>query len=150
MFLACNNISGTIESKFEREKWLSNNDWENLENPRFKMTQDLLDNYLRPGLTRDSILTFLGQPHDEKIIYVAIEGATPPDSLNPDNFNQFDDTEKINQYANWVKSHRQPDTIILFHVGWRNDIKLKMQRPNFLVIKMNSDSIADDFWIEEK
>lgn len=114
------------------------------------MTHDLLDNYLKPGLTRDSLLSFLGQPHDEQVVQILIEGSTPPDSLNPENFNEIEDPKKANQYVNWFLANRQADTLITFHVGWRYDFDREMLKPNFLVVKMNADSVASDFWIEEK
>jgi outer membrane protein assembly factor BamE (lipoprotein component of BamABCDE complex) len=49
--------------KFDRDVWLSHNDMTDTSSPRAKMTKDLLQNHLKEGMTRDSILAMLGKPY---------------------------------------------------------------------------------------
>lgn len=115
--------------KFERDVWLSNNDVNDIGNPRAQMIKDLLDNYLRPGIHRDSILTLLGKPYLERIENRLPTGLDVPDSLS--NFNE------------WYAANGQPDTLMLYPVGWSTI------DPNFLVIKFRPDSVAYEFWVEQ-
>jgi len=134
-------------NKFDRDVWLSNGDMNDTRNPRSKMTKDLLDNYLKPGIHRDSILTLLGKPYLEQIENRLPKGLEVPDSLSlvddSDNFKNETQEKTLDNFNQWVRANGQSDTLMLYPVGWSTI------DPNFLVIKFRPDSIAYEFWIEQ-
>src|SRR5688500_3945945 len=67
---------------FDKDVWLANNDIKDQCNPRSRMTKDLITNYLRPEMQRDSIINLLGPPYFEKIEYRLPKGLDLPDSLS--------------------------------------------------------------------
>jgi hypothetical protein len=110
------------------------------------MTRDLLDNYLKPGIHRDSILTLLGEPYLEQIENRLPKGLDVPDSLSlvdSGNFKKENQEKALDNFNQWYKDNGQPDTLMLYPVGWSTI------DPNFLVIKFRPDSIAYEFWIEQ-
>lgn len=132
--------------KFDRDVWLSNSDMNDTRNPRSQMTRDLLDNYLKPGIHRDSILTLLGEPYLEQIENRLPKGLDVPDSLSlvdSGNFKKENQEKALDNFNQWYKDNGQPDTLMLYPVGWSTI------DPNFLVIKFRPDSIAYEFWIEQ-
>lgn len=132
--------------KFERDVWLSNSDMTDTGNPRAQMTKDLLENYLRPGIHRDSILTLLGEPYLEQVENRLPKGLDVPDSLSlvdSENFEKGDKDKTLDNFNQWFKENSHPDTLMLYPVGW------SMIDLNFLVIKFGPDSIANEFWIEQ-
>tara|TARA_R110002020_G_scaffold350667_1_gene564039 strand:- start:875 stop:1240 length:366 start_codon:yes stop_codon:yes gene_type:complete len=115
-------------------------------NPRAQMTKDLLENYLRPGIHRDSILTLLGEPYLEQVENRLPKGLDVPDSLSlvdSENFEKGDKDKTLDNFNQWFKENSHPDTLMLYPVGW------SMIDLNFLVIKFGPDSIANEFWIEQ-
>ena len=132
--------------KFDREVWLSNSDMTDTGNPRALMTKDLLENYLKPGIHRDSILTLLGEPYLEHVENRLPKGLDVPDSLSlvdSENFEKENQDKALDNFNQWYKDNGQPDTLMLYPVGWSTI------DPNFLVIKFRPDSIANEFWIEQ-
>jgi len=122
---------------FDKEVWLSNSDISDQDNPRSRMTMDLIKNYLRPGMQRDSIILLLGQPYMEKVDYRLPKGLNVPDSVsNIDSIGM----EKFNE---WHGKFSQPDTIMRYPVGWSTI------DPNFLIIKLGRDNTVADFWVEQ-
>jgi hypothetical protein len=115
-------------------------------NPRAQMIKDLLENYLRPGIHRDSILTLLGEPYLEQIENRLPKGFDVPDSLSlvdSENFKKENQDRVLDNFNQWYKDNGQLDTLMLYPVGWSTI------DPNFLVIKFRPDSIAYEFWIEQ-
>jgi hypothetical protein len=129
--------------KFDRPVWLSNNDVNDTRNPRAHMTRDLLDNYLRPGIHRDSLLILLGPPYLERIEHRLEKGLDVPDSLSLVNLKNENQEKALQNLRRWSTEHGQPDTLMLYPVGWSTI------DPNFLVIKFRPDSTAYEFWIEQ-
>ena len=146
LFIACNEPSDNRQSNFDRDIWLANNEMEDQNNPRAAMTEDLLSSYLTTGLTRDSIFSLLGEPYSEEITLRLKKGVVTPDSISPHKFvgqpKELQD-KKLAEFNEWYQNNSQPDTLIIYPIGW------SYIDPNFLVIKMNPDSIAYDFWIEQ-
>mgnify|MGYP007060710950 FL=1 len=126
--------------KFDKDVWLSNNDISDQYNPRSRMTTDLMENYLRPGMQRDSILILLGRPYLEKIENRLPKGLEVPDSLS---ISESLDTSRVEKFNIWYKTNSQPDTIMRYPIGWSTI------DPNFLIIKLGQDNTAIDFWIEQ-
>ena len=122
---------------FDKDVWLSNNDIANEYNPRSGMTTDLMENYLRPGMHRDSIVTLLGRPYLEKIEYRPPKGFVVPDSLSSI------DSVGIEKFNDWHSKFSRPDTIMRYPIGWSTI------DPNFLIIELGQDSTVTDFWIEQ-
>jgi len=132
--------------KFDKSVWLSNNNVSDQYNPRAKMTKDLLENYLRPGISRDSIIALLGQPYKEEIEMRLPKGIEVPDSLSlssPENFKPENRDKAQENFNEWLRKNWQPDTLMFYPVGWST------MDPNSLVIKFRPDSIAYEFWIEQ-
>ena len=132
--------------KFDKDTWLSNNDISDRYNPRANMTMDLMENYLKPGMHRDSILSLLGRPYLEKIEKRLPKGLEVPDSLsfaNSENLKKENRDRALKNFNDWYSSNGQPDTLMFYPVGWSTI------DPNFLVIKFRSDSIAYGFWVEQ-
>lgn len=122
---------------FDKEVWLSNNDIKYQYNPRSRMTKDLIKNYLRLGMQRDSIIILLGRPYMEKIEYRLPKGLEVPDSLSSI------DSIGIEKLNDWHSKFSQPDTIMRYPIGWSTI------DPNFLIIKLGQDSTVTDFWTEQ-
>ena len=141
--------------KFDRDVWLSNSDMNDTKNPRSQMTRDLLDNYLKPGLHRDSILTLLGEPYLDQIENRLPKGLEIPDSLSlrdSVNYESLVDSQslkkenqdkELKKFNEWYLRNSQQDTLMLYPVGWSTI------DPNFLVIKFRPDNTAYEFWIEQ-
>ncbi|GMQ28847.1 hypothetical protein [Algoriphagus confluentis] len=147
LFLILFSCSGNFTpEKFEKSVWMSNNSETERHNPRSRMTQDLLENYLKPGINRDSILGLLGPPSREKIEIRIPKGIEFPDSLslsNPENFKPENREKAQKNYNEWFLRNGQPDTLMFYPVGWSTI------DPNSLVIKFSPDSISYEFWIEQ-
>ena len=110
------------------------------------MTKDLLDNWLFAGISRDSIISLLGAPYSEGITPRLPKGLIPPDSISTLNFineSKAIQEQKLKEFNDWFQRYSQLDTIMLYPVGW------SMIDPNFLAIKLNIDSTASDFWVEQ-
>ena len=147
--------------KFDRDVWLSNNDMTDTWNPRSKMTKDLLENHLKPGMTRDSILAMLGKPYFDGIENRLPKGLKIPDSLSlgidsvglASLFDSVDFQKKhdskikadkeLKEFNSWYRANSQPDTLMLYPVGWSTI------DPKCLVIKFRPDNTAYEFWIEQ-
>jgi hypothetical protein len=117
-----------------------------MNNPRAKMTNDLLKNYLRPGIHRDSILILLGSPYLENVENRLPKGLEVPDSLSlvdSVNFREENRDKALKNFNEWYVTHGQPDTLMLYPVGWSTI------DPNFLVIKFRPNGIAYEFWVEQ-
>ncbi|WKZ58817.1 MAG: hypothetical protein QY309_13170 [Cyclobacteriaceae bacterium] len=110
------------------------------------MTKDLIENYLKPGIHRDSIIILLGRPYLEKIENRLPKGLQVPDSLSlvdSVNFRVENRDRALKNFNDWYAAHGQPDTLMFYPVGWSTI------DPNFLVIKFRPDSVADKFWVEQ-
>ncbi|HQT22509.1 MAG: hypothetical protein B7X86_16220 [Sphingobacteriales bacterium 17-39-43] len=135
-----------VDKKFNKERWLANNHVNDTHNPRAYMTEDLLENHLKIGITRDSVFALLGKPYKDGIENRLPKGLKMPDSLSfsnkenlkPENSDRA--TYKINEF---MRLNSQPDTLVLYPVGWSTI------DPNFLVIKFDNKGVSSDFWIEQ-
>ena len=54
-------------SSFDRSLWLSNNTY-TMNNPRFRMVEDLMSHHVRIGMSRQQVVTLLGEPTGESFI----------------------------------------------------------------------------------
>jgi len=142
----CSCSSNYKSDKFDKDTWLSNNAISDRYNPRANMTLDLMENYLKPGMHRDSIIILLGRPYLEKVEKRLPKGLEVPDSLSlTDSANFKEETRDIalKNFNDWFSTHGQPDTLMFYPVGWSTI------DPKFLVIKFRPDSIAYEFWVEQ-
>src|SRR5690554_6613107 len=88
-FLAVCNHS----SSFDREVWIDNPDVNDTSSPRASMVQDVMENHLKPGMSRKAVLDLLGEPFQEKIerrlskntILPGSVSFTNDENLNPEN-----------------------------------------------------------------
>jgi outer membrane protein assembly factor BamE (lipoprotein component of BamABCDE complex) len=75
-------------SKFKREVWIKHPQVDDRYNPRAEMVQDLMKNYLKPGMSRKAVLDLLGNPYKEGIEQRLPENIVIPNSMsfsNPEN-----------------------------------------------------------------
>lgn len=144
MFILLVMISCTGDKEFNKERWLNNNDVNNTRNPRAHMTKDLLENHLKVGLTRNSVVALLGQPYKDRIENRLPKGIEIPDSLSLTGNVKFkNNNDAIKKYNEFVRLNSKPDTLMLYPVGWSTI------DPNFLVVKFDKNGIVRDFWIEQ-
>jgi hypothetical protein len=128
-------LLATMEScsrKFDKTDWLYNSDLSKTRNPRAKMTKDLMQNHLRPGMKRGSIISLLGQPYIERIEDGLPKGLKVPDSLL---------NKRIEKSYDWYSKHSQRFIIMRYPIDLRSNI------PYFLAIKLGQDSTVIDFEI---
>lgn len=138
--VSCNNG----DRKFNKERWINNSDVNDTNNPRAYMTEDLLKNHLKIGITKDSVLALLGKPYKDGIENRLTKEFKVPDSLSfsneenlkPENSDRA--TDRINKF---MRLNSQSDTLMLYPVGWSTI------DPNFLVIKFNHKGLTSDFWV---
>ncbi|MEJ6979682.1 hypothetical protein WG906_04425 [Pedobacter sp. P351] len=149
LFVLCSIVlisSCSHPKQFERESWLKNNDVNDTGNPRAYMTEDLLKNYLKTGLSKDSIIALLGKPYSDKIEQRLPKGMSIPDSIsytNSENIRADSNGRIMNQINEFMRLNSQPDTLMLYPVGWSTI------DPNFLVVKLDDQGQAIEFWIEQ-
>lgn len=142
LLVSCTRYTPT---EFDRAIWLEKNDVNDTRNPRARMTKDLLQNQLKPGITKDSILKLLGPAYEDKIVSRLAEGVEVPDSLHIWKYGSEPkrvQDKKLKEYNDWMHDHGQPD-ILFYPVGWSTI------DPNFLVVKFNDRGIAYKFWVEQ-
>ena len=145
-FLLLAMISCTRNKQFDKERWQRNNDVNDTRNPRAYMTNDLLKNHLRVGITKDSIIALLGKPYKDGVENRLPKGIELPDSLsfskdtNLKKEQKDDVTARINKF---VRLNSKLDTLMLYPVGWSTI------DPNFLVVKLDKTGKVCDFWIEQ-
>lgn len=110
------------------------------------MTDDLLNNLLKPELTRDSVISLLGEPYSETVTRRLPKGISMPDSIAPHKYvgqpRELQDSI-LAEFNAWHQANGQLDTLMLYPVGW------SMIDPNFLAVKLSPDSIAYEFWVEQ-
>ena len=146
IFFLCMMLSCNAERKFDKEIWLKSSDVNDTKNPRAHMTKDLLENRLKTGITRDSVMALLGKPYKEGIEVRLPKGMEIPDSLsfsNKENLKQKNNGGGTDRIDAFIRLNAQPDTLMLYPVGW------SIIDPIFLVIKLDNKGMAADFWIEE-
>lgn len=134
-----------LSTEFDRKVWLENNNADDKSNPRDRMTDDLKDNYLRPGMTKDSVLALLGTPYMDKIVMVP-DGMETPDSLQIWNFTiepKEAQLRRLKEYNDWHRNSLQPDTLLTYSVGWSG------MDPKFLKIKFNNHGVVKEFRVEQ-
>ncbi|MEM9831791.1 MAG: hypothetical protein AAF944_14215 [Bacteroidota bacterium] len=110
------------------------------------MVDDLMQNYLKPGLTRDSIISLLGEPQVDGVEQRLPKGFVEPDSITfqSDSSSNPGYSERWNQRVNqYFVAHAQPDTLMSYFVGWSTMDHM------YLVVKLNPDSVAYDYWVEQ-
>ncbi|MES2447430.1 MAG: hypothetical protein V4546_09625 [Bacteroidota bacterium] len=139
-------LSCTRDRTFNKARWLKNIDVNDTNNPRAYMTDDLLKNHLKIGITRDSILAMLGKPYKYVIENRLSKGLEMPDSLsflNNENLKPETKNSNANRINKFIRVNSQPDTLMLYPIGWSTI------DPNFLVIKFDDKGLTTNFWIEQ-
>ena len=139
-------ISCTSGKKFDKQKWLVNSDVNDIYNPRAHMTEDLIKNYLKVGLTKNAVLALLGKPDKDRIENRLSKGLKIPDSLslsNDENLKPERRNKVIAQMNDFVRLNAIPHTLMSYPVGWSTT------DPNFLVIQIDEKGKVSDFWVEE-
>ena len=131
---------------FDRKVWLANNDVDDARNPRARMIKYLQANYLKPGMSKTAVLKLLGPPYEDKIVGRLADGVEVPDSIHIWKYVEEPkavQTRKLKEFNEWMREHEQPDTLLLYPVGWST------MDPNFLVVKFNDRGVASRFWVEQ-
>jgi len=107
------------------------------------MVQDVMQHYLKPGQSRETVLALLGPPYQEKI-----ERQLPADKPLPDSLDALISTNRdpaksaalIRQINAFYQQNARPDTVMLYPVGWSTI------DPNFLVIRLSGKGKVKRFW----
>ena len=134
----------SCQSKFDKKIWLTHDTMKEIENPRMKMTDDLLKNHLKKGMTKAEVIKLLGKPFSDRIEFRLPENIEIPDSVNVrENLDKpKDDIDKMfSSYNKWYHENTQPDTLVTYYIGMSMDL-------NFLAIKLDNRDKACDFWVE--
>ena len=140
-------LTGCIYSSlFNRQVWIGNSDVRDTSNPRARMVDDVIKNHLKPGLPRKAVLNLLGKPSHE-----AIERRLPKTTILPDSISYTNDqnlkpenSEKtMNAINEFYKLYAEPVLILRYPVGWSTI------DPNFLIIKLTSKGLVEDYWVEQ-
>jgi len=135
----------SCQSKFDKKIWLTHDTMKEIENPRMKMTDDLLKNHLKKGMTKAEVIKLLGKPFSEGVHYRLPEDIKIPDSVSIiQNLDKSGEEKKkvIDLYNNWHQKHILPVNLITYQIGW------SYVDPTFLVIKLDDHDKAIDFWVE--
>lgn len=138
-------LSCSPDKSFNRDKWLKHNTLETY-NPRAYMIDDLLENYLKPGLEKDSILALLGKPYTDGIGPRLPKDIVIPDSLDINTLVNLKGKIRDKKFEELDEFHRlnsKLDTLMLYPVGQ------SVMDPNFLVIKLDGNGKASEFWVEQ-
>lgn len=139
-------VSCEVDKKFNKERWWANNDLNDTRNPRAYMTDDLLKNHLKIGITRDSVLALLGKPYKEGIENRLPKELKIPDSIsfsNKENLKPENRDKALARINEFMRLNSQPDTLMLYPVGWSTI------DPKFLVIKFDNKGLSSEFWVEQ-
>ena len=149
-FLAfLNELGGPEQTEFQQEVWLSHDNIDDLENPRGGMVNDLFTNHLKKGLHRDKVIELLGKPYDETVTRRLPTGMSIPDTIALDKY--FEQPSELQDsilaaYNAWHQANGKLDTLMFYPIGWHSGFGID---PDFLVVKLNIDSLTIDFWTEQ-
>lgn len=141
LLLSCSN-----SASFDQKVWLQNPRMEDTRNPRAHMVQDVIKHHLKAGMLREEVIALLGLPYKEGVEQQLAKGVVIPDSLsakNPENFKPENQDKFLAAYNTFRRLHSQPDTVLLYSVGWSTI------DPNFLVVKLNGKGRVDSCWVEQ-
>ncbi len=105
---------------FDQKIWLTNTDIHNIDNPRGNMIDDLTNNHLYQGQTRQAVISLLGQPSSELIR-----------------------RRKIIEQSDTIF---RKDTLMLYPIGWYSGFRID---PDFLAIRLDIDSLVLEVWKEQ-
>ena len=138
----CNYTS----SKFEKAVWIKHMQVDDRYNPRTGMVQDLMKNYLKPGMSRKAVLDLLGKPYKEGIEQRLPEDIVIPSSIsfsNPENL-KLENADKATAAINdFHKLHAKSVYLLKYPVVWSTI------DPNFLVFTLNDKGMVEKFRVEQ-
>tara|TARA_R110001592_G_C12733691_1_gene710143 strand:- start:71 stop:604 length:534 start_codon:yes stop_codon:yes gene_type:complete len=154
LIILINLISCVSKSKekdnsiFNQKIWLDNMELGDglKQNPRAPMTNDLMNNHIKNGMSRTEIIDLLGQPFKDEIQERLPNDIHQPDSINLRSIIGESDEKRqkiLTDYNNWYHQNLRPDTLLIYTVGWT------MTDSIFLVVKLNDKNSVNEFWIEQ-
>lgn len=108
-------------------------DFNELDNPRGAMIDDLYDNHLKKGLSKTEVVELLGKPYQE-ILRKNREQSV---------FTSAHGQGASNQVSAMPVSL---DTVLLYPIGWYSGFRID---PDFLAIKLNGSGMVDSYWSEQ-
>jgi hypothetical protein len=144
--LLCLLAGCNYSSSFNQDVWLENPDVGDTSNPRARMVQDVMKNHLKPGMSRKSVLDLLGKPYQEGIERRLPKSTIIPDSISstdPEKYKPENSDRTIAAINNFYRLYAQPVMIMRYPVGWSTI------DPNFLIIKLNSEGLVEEYWVEQ-
>jgi hypothetical protein len=139
-------VSCNHSTSFDREAWMDNPEMTNTHNPRARMVQDVIDNRLKAGMTRTSVVALLGQPYKEEVERRLPKNTILPDSIsltNPENLRPENADRAVAEINNFYRLYAKPVRIMRYPVGWSTI------DPNFLIVKLNKSGLVEDYWLEQ-
>ena len=140
IFISLSSCNG--QNKFDQEIWLKNNDISIRENPRFKMVNDILENHLRKGMSKSSIIELLGKPNTDALDYYLPNNKKLPDSLEIDYDYDKDVDKKIELISEWYKKNQKSAPMLKYHLGWTLIDTVSLE------IILN-EGIVIDYWVKQ-
>jgi hypothetical protein len=147
--LLCSLSSCNYPTSFDRDVWVKNSALEYgqiIPNPRARMVEDVMKNHLKPGMSRKAVLDLLGQPYQEGIEQRLPKNTILPDSLssaNPDRFKSENQARTLAGINNFYRLFAKPVMLMRYPIGWATI------DPNFLMIKLNSKGLVEEYWFEQ-
>jgi len=146
VILLLQGVFVSCQTDFNREVWLKNNDLTDTNNPRSKMTRDLLNNYLKKGLTKNDVIQLLGTPLSDTIGSFLPETLKLPDTLSVNYALKKTEYEKkeIEAIRNtWYQQNYKSAPMITYSAGW------DLVDPVLLEIILDENDIVIDFWLNQ-
>ncbi|UKT63403.1 hypothetical protein [Pedobacter mucosus] len=131
---------------FDQEVWINNPKGDQY-SPRARMVDDIMKNYLKPGMSKKEVIKLLGNPYYDGIEKRLPKNVIMPDSLKYSNDDSLDPKiadKKMNYLNKFYALYAEPVKILWYPVGWSTI------DPNFLVIKLSRNDLVEDYWVEQR
>ena len=140
------SILASCQTSFNKDVWLSNTDMLDTDNPRIRMMDDLIGNYLHKGLNKSEVIELLGKPSFDSIGIYMPRNVRIPDSLrNYENYDDKSQKEKevlLSQVNKWYKENYKKAPIMYYPIGW------SAMDPAFLYIRLDDKDNVVDYWMK--
>ena len=146
MSLLCSTLS-SCQTIFDSDVWKVY-DWENssLDSPRMKMIDDVMENYIKIGMTKSDIVDILGKPDGANDRSELIEGRVKPDTLTYNYMSSQPKAEQEKLYASlskWYSENSRTFPALTYGLG------PTLGDYMFLIIEFNDKGLVVNYWTEQ-